>query len=594
MADLAAGGVVGAAFGEGFAILHDTVKHVAGQIILFKSELKRLESTLDGVASTVREIKELSQALNFPEKETKSLIEQMEKGKELVLECSKIKRRDWNYCVKAYSYSNKLSKLNRAIEKFCQVNLIVQSTRNGLQTLTLVSHNTRTLNRVLKHVESQNSDMKKKYGTFSCAVPKLRDYIVGFDLHLKELKRELLKEEVTVLIVTALGGCGKTTLVKMLGWDEEIIGIYMGNIFFVNVSKTPNLKGIVQNLFGYNGDECPEFQSDEDAINQLGQLLYQIGQPILLILDDVWPESESLIDKFNFNIPNYKIVVTSRKAFSRFKFRFQLNPLDHEDAMRLFCHSASMQVGSSYRLEEDMEKIVRYCGGLPIALEVIGGSLCGQPVEVWQSKVMGWSEGHSIFDSDNEVLACLQKCLDFSADKIILKEYFMDLGSFPEDQRIPATALIDIWTELHEPSKNDVHAIANLHELNSRNLASLVMKRKDAEEVSYYYNEEFVTQHDLLRELAIQLSSQRPIIERTRLIVDIRENNLPDWWMKPQLINARLLSISTGWYIFLSNKGTHTQCNVLMSILSHHMEFFLQMSCFRRVGAAFKLLKLRL
>ena len=82
--------------------------------------------------------------------------------------------------------------------------------------------------------------------------------------------------------------------------------------------------------------------------------------------------------------------------------------------------------------------------------------------------------------------------------------------------------------------------------------------RKDAEEVSYYYNEEFVTQHDLLRELAIQLSSQKPIIERTRLIVDIRENNLPDWWMKPQVINARLLSISTGWYIFLSNKGAHT------------------------------------
>ena len=42
MADLASGGVVGAAFGEGFTILHDTVKHVVGQIIMFKSELKRL------------------------------------------------------------------------------------------------------------------------------------------------------------------------------------------------------------------------------------------------------------------------------------------------------------------------------------------------------------------------------------------------------------------------------------------------------------------------------------------------------------------------------------------------------------------------
>ena len=34
MSDLAAGGVVGAAFGEGFAILHDTVKHVVGRLCI--------------------------------------------------------------------------------------------------------------------------------------------------------------------------------------------------------------------------------------------------------------------------------------------------------------------------------------------------------------------------------------------------------------------------------------------------------------------------------------------------------------------------------------------------------------------------------
>ena len=53
MVVLASVGVVGVAFGEGFAILRDTVKHVVGQIIVFKSELKRLESTLDGVAPMV-------------------------------------------------------------------------------------------------------------------------------------------------------------------------------------------------------------------------------------------------------------------------------------------------------------------------------------------------------------------------------------------------------------------------------------------------------------------------------------------------------------------------------------------------------------
>ena len=123
-------------------------------------------------------------------------------------------------------------------------------------------------------------------------------------------------------------------------------------------------------------------------------------------------------------------------------------------------------------------QIVRGCGGLPIALKVIGGSLYGKDVAVWQSTLMRWSDdGHSIFKSDKEVLACLEKSLEFSDEKSILKKYFMDLGSFPEDQRIPATALIDMWTEIHEPDQIDVHVTADLHELTARNLASLVKTR---------------------------------------------------------------------------------------------------------------------
>ena len=123
-------------------------------------------------------------------------------------------------------------------------------------------------------------------------------------------------------------------------------------------------------------------------------------------------------------------------------------------------------------------QIVRGCGGLPIALKVIGGSLRGRPVEFWRSTLMRWSDDdYSIFEYDKDVLATLEKSLEFSDEKSILKEYFMDLGSFPEDQRIPATALIDMWTEIHEPNQNDVHVTAYLHELTTRNLACLVKTR---------------------------------------------------------------------------------------------------------------------
>ena len=146
------------------------------------------------------------------------------------------------------------------------------------------------------------------------------------------------------------------------------------NVLFVNVSKTPNVKVIVQNfffffflrnkqnLFNYK-DIQPKFQieKNEDAINQLSQLLNHITpNPILLILDDVWLGSEPFLpEKFKFDLPNYKILVTSRTAFPRFEFTYHLKPLNDVDAMTLFRHSASLKEGSSYiPPEEDIKKVL--------------------------------------------------------------------------------------------------------------------------------------------------------------------------------------------------------------------------------------------
>ncbi|KAK7820849.1 putative disease resistance protein [Quercus suber] len=72
-----------------------------------------------------------------------------------------------------------------------------------------------------------------------------------------------------------------------------------------------------------NKEYEPEFQSDEDAINQLRELLTKIGSsPILLILDDVWSGSEFRLEKFKFDMPKYNILVTSRTIFPKFSFTY--------------------------------------------------------------------------------------------------------------------------------------------------------------------------------------------------------------------------------------------------------------------------------
>jgi hypothetical protein len=102
----------------------------------------------------------------------------------------------------------------------------------------------------------------------------------------------------------------------------------------------------------------PGFQTDEDAINRLEQLLNQIEGSKLLILDDVWSGSEFLPEKFKFHMSNYKILMTSRDAFPRFRFTYKLQPLNDKDAMTLFRHSASLQDGISSIRDKDIKKVL--------------------------------------------------------------------------------------------------------------------------------------------------------------------------------------------------------------------------------------------
>lgn len=128
---------------------------------------------------------------------------------------------------------------------------------------------------------------------------------------------------------------------------------------FVTFSKTPDIAVILQKLFNDNGWAVPELKNEKDAINQLGQLLWRIGQyPILLVLDDVWCSSESLLDEFVFQVPhNCRVLVTSRFDFPKFGPAYHLKPLNYEDAKNLFHHSAFPQNANFYVPKDIVEKV---------------------------------------------------------------------------------------------------------------------------------------------------------------------------------------------------------------------------------------------
>ncbi|KAF8034751.1 hypothetical protein BT93_C0917 [Corymbia citriodora subsp. variegata] len=445
---------VGAAVGSAFTELFSLVKNAVKTVAMFRDELKKIESTLDCIVPIMKDINEFNRRLD--RKDMDQIEDLINDGKELVEKCSKIK------------LLHQHKKLNIELEPL--------------------------------------SDL---------AVPEAPDFIVGSEVEvsLRKLKEQLLEEGASVTVVTAPGGCGKTTLLKKLCNDEDI-------------------QDIVQKMFRHKGVKLCRIETEDDAVRYLQQLLIRIGQdPVLLVLDDVWIESQSIVEKFVFKkIKHYRIVVTSRYEFPIYCPVHHLNPLTHVEALELFHRSVTVDDTSLDAPDDELlDQIVKRCKGLPLALTIVAKSLRGRDPSVWERKLLDWSERRSLLHSDSD-------------------ERFMDLGSFPEDRKIPATALIDMWVELYKLDFSGVHAIADLNELVYRNLADLVVTSRDSsEDEDKCYSSRYAMQHDLLRELAILECSKGEVENRERLILDLTGNNFPDWWseQKQPTLSARLVSIST-------------------------------------------------
>uniref|UniRef100_A0A7N0T9N4 RPW8 domain-containing protein n=1 Tax=Kalanchoe fedtschenkoi TaxID=63787 RepID=A0A7N0T9N4_KALFE len=518
MSGLVEGAVVGALVGKLVNEIIDATK-TAGE---FKPLLKRIESKIRLLRPEMEKMEELLQKLDRGQ-ENKEFAALLVKGTTLVKKCSKVQ--SWNYC-KRVKCSKLLSKLDESISSYCEINVALQTNRTATQTLVVAEDLSRRFDEYISTGRGNVNESELGLSV-SCGLHRPPEYTVGLEMPLKEVKMKLLAGEVKVLVVFGPGGCGKTTLAKKLCEDSDIKDKYGRNIFFVTLSNVPN----------------------KMALNQLKSIYVDVDlKPKLVILDDVWLKSDHHIDDLSSGISNLKILVTSRFRLPRFQPQYELKLLNDEDAKKLFCHEVSFGNDSDNMPEDDdlVNKIVKCCNGFPLALSVVGKSLKGQHWTVWRTRAEEMSKGQAFPDSEEVLLNCLSTSLD-DLDSV-LKESFLDLGSFPEDARIPAAALVDVAVELYRQDEDGLYALRNLFQLHVRNLVNMLATREDASKVGGFCNEHFVTQHDLLRQLAIWVNNRlAPVEERARLFIDIAGNDVPVDFRTLEYTSssARLVSITT-------------------------------------------------
>lgn len=367
---------------------------------------------------------------------------------------------------------------------------------------------------------------------------------LGLNLGKNKVKEMVMgRDNLDVVGISGIGGSGKTTLARELCSDHEIKSHFKDRILFLTVSQSPNVEQLRSRIWGFlmgNDNLGPSYVVPEWNL----QCPWQTSVRTLVVLDDVW--SLQVLERLIFKIPGCKTLVVSRFKFPTvLNSTYEVELLREQEALALFCHSAFGQKSLPPTANENLVKeIVNECKGLPLALKVIGASLRDQSEMYWASARHRLSRGETICEShENHLLERMAISVNCLSSKV--RECFLDLGAFPEDKKIPLDILINMWVELHGIDEKGAFMI--LAELANKNLLTLVKDARDGDMYTSYYDIT-VTQHDILRDLALYLSNRDNIIDRERLLMPQRETGLPKEWEKnsEKPFNARIVSIHTG------------------------------------------------
>ncbi|GAU20850.1 hypothetical protein TSUD_120420 [Trifolium subterraneum] len=329
------------------------------------------------------------------------------------------------------------------------------------------------------------------------------------DVRKQELIKLLLEgndsgNKVPIISIVGLGGMGKTTLAKLLVYNDNKIKEHFQLPAWVYVSETFNDVGLTKAIL-----ESFKLSANGENLNLLQQQLRQelTGKKYLLVLDDIWNMNascwEDLLLPFNHGSSGSKIIVTTRdKGVENVLHSklFDLQQLDNNDCWRLFETHAfhGRNVCEHQKLESIGKKIVKKCGGLPLAVKSLGQLLRRKFSEPEWMKILETDMGR-LSDEDNEVNPMLR--LSYHNLPSNRKRCFAYCSLFPKGYDFDKGGLIKFW--MAEGLLKCCGADKSEEELGDEifsDLESISFFQK-----SWYYK---YVMHDLVNDLAKSVSGE--------------------------------------------------------------------------------------
>jgi len=376
----------------------------------------------------------------------------------------------------------------------------------------------------------------------STSVNELEEsHLIGRQKEISEIINLLSNEgsqQVQVISVWGMGGLGKTTLVDGVYQHTKLKDKFEKYVF-VTVMRPFNLAELLRSLargLHEGSSKMEELLENRVSskrsiatmgVDELTKELKRLSEKksCLIVLDDLLDTSEWDLIKprlFPWLEKTSRIIVTTRKenianhCSEGVGNVHNLQVLKPEDALHLFSGKVSGKDKDLFtknpELVKEANRILKKCGGLPLAIVVIGGFLANRPktLEEWRKL----NENISAELEINPELGMIRTVLEKSFDGLPyhLKSCFLYLSIFPEDQTISRRRLVRQWaaegysTDIRGKSAFEI-ADDYFMELKNRSMIlpsqESVLSRKSIDSCKV---------HDLIRDIAISKSMEENLV----------------------------------------------------------------------------------